>query len=117
MNLIFEKLQLKLPDTPVFIMGMTTVLRKYAHMRFGNFLTPQADLQTVFTDYNDILKKLTQNFKFVYADVPAQWPGDVEESWKFYADGIHPNDAGYDLMAEILYDTLLSTVVHPKQRN
>ena len=114
---IFDKLKLDIPDTPVFVMGMTTVLRKYAHMKFGNFLPPQEDLQTVFNNYNNILEELAQDFKFFYVNLPSQWPGDVEARWKFYADGIHPNDAGYDLMAESLYDTLRSTIAHPKQKN
>ena len=117
MTRIFDKLKLDLPDTPVFVMGMTTVLRKYAHMKFGNFLPPQQELQTIFNEYNNILEELAQNFKFFYVDLPSQWPGDVEARWKFYADGIHPNDAGYDLMAEMLYDALGSTVVRPKQKN
>jgi len=117
MTRIFDKLKLNLPDTPVFVMGMTTVLRKYAHMKFGNFLPPQEDLQTVFNNYNNILEELAQDFKLYFVDLPSQWPEDVEESWQFYADGIHPNDAGYDLMAKILYDTLRSTVIHPKQKS
>jgi lysophospholipase L1-like esterase len=117
MTRIFDKLKLNLPDTPVFVMGMTTVLRKYAHMKFGNFLPPQEDLQTVFTVYNNILEELAQNFKLFYVDLPSQWREDVEESWQFYADGIHPSDAGYDLMAETLYDTLRPTVIHPKQKS
>jgi lysophospholipase L1-like esterase len=117
MTRIFNKLQLDLPNTPVFVMGMTTVLRKYAHMRFGNFLPPQEDLQTIFIDYNNVLKELAQNFQHFYVDIPSQWQKDVEESWRLYADGIHPNDAGYNLMAEILYDTLRSTVLHPRQKN
>ena len=117
MTRIFDKLKLDIPDTPVFVMGMTTVLRKYAHMKFGNFLPPQEDLQTVFNNYNNILEELAQGFKLFYVDLPSQWPGDVEARWKFYADGIHPNDAGYDLMAESLYDTLRSTIAHTKQKN
>jgi len=117
MTRIFNKLKLDLPDTPIFVMGMTTALRKYAHMRFGNFLPQQDVVQDVFNDYNNVLKELAYVFKLFYVDIPSQWPGDVEESWKFCADGIHPNNAGYDLMAEILYDTLQSTVVHPKQKN
>ncbi len=117
MTRIFDKLKLNLPDTPIFVMGMTTVLRKYAHIKFGNFLPPQEDLQTVFNNYNNILEKLAQDFKLLYVDLPSQWPGDVEARWKFYADGIHPSNAGYDLMAEILYDTLRSTIVHHKQEN
>jgi len=111
MTRIFNKLQLNLPDTPVFVMGMTTVLRKYVHLRSGNFLSPQEDIQTIFNDYNNVLKKLAQDFEFFYVDLPSQWPEDVEASWRFYADGIHPNNAGYDLMTEILYDTLRSTAV------
>lgn len=95
---------------------MTTVLRKYAHMRFENFLPPQEDLQTIFTDYNNVLKELAQNFELFYVDIPSQWPGNVEESWKFYADGIHPKNAGYDFMTKFLYDSLRSTVVHPRQK-
>jgi lysophospholipase L1-like esterase len=117
MTRIFDKLQMDLPNTPVFVIGMTTVLRKYAHMRFGNFLPSQEVLQTVFNNYNNVLKELAQNFKLFYVDIPSQWPGNVERSWKFYADGIHPNDAGYDLMAEILFGTLRSTVVHPEHKN
>ena len=113
---ISDKLQLDLSDTLIFVKGMTTVLRKYANMRFENFLPPQEDLQTIFTDYNNVLKKLAQNFKHFYVDIPSQCPGNVEESWKFYADGIHPNNAGYDFMTKILYDSLRSTVVHPRQK-
>jgi len=54
---------------------------------------------------------LINEYKFSYVDLPSQWPEEVEESWKFCADGIHPNDAGYDLMTEILYEALMSTVV------
>jgi len=108
---IFKKLQLKLPDTHVFTMGMTTSLRKYTQIRFGNFLPQQNVTQTVFNDYNNILSGLSKNYKFFYVDLTSHWPGDVEESWKFCADGIHPNDAGYDLMTEILYEALMSTVV------
>ena len=111
MTRIFNKLQLNLPDTPVFVMGMTTALRKYAHLRFGNFLPAQENLQTIFNDYNNILKKLAQDFELFCVDLPSQWPEDVEASWRFYADGIHPNNAGYDMMTEILYDALRSTAV------
>ncbi|MCP4265507.1 MAG: SGNH/GDSL hydrolase family protein [Candidatus Brocadiaceae bacterium] len=113
MTRIFEKIQLELPNTPVFVMGMTTALRKYVHMRFGSFLPSQKVVQNVFNDYNCVLKGFTHGFKISYVDIPSKWPKDVERSWKFYADGIHPNDAGYDLMAGILYDTLRSIVVHP----
>ncbi len=98
-------------------MGMTTVLRKYVHIRFGNFLPSQKVVQNVFNDYNYVLKELAQHFKIFYVDIPSQWPEGIDKSWKFYADGIHPNDTGYDLMAEILFDTLRSTVVHPRQKN
>ena len=114
---IFNKLQLNLPDTPVFAMGMTTSLRKYAHMRFGNFLPQQDAVQAVFNDYNNILRKLTKDYKYFYVDLTSQWPEDIEVSWKFCADGIHPNDAGYDLMTEILYDAIQPTAVHPEQQN
>ena len=114
---IFKKLQLDLPDTPVFVMGMTTVLRKYAHMRCGDFLPPQEDLKIFFNNYNKVLKKLAQGFERYYVDLPSQWPEEIEESWEFYADGIHPNDAGYDLIAAIFHDTLRTTTLHPRQKN
>jgi lysophospholipase L1-like esterase len=117
MTRIFNKLQLNLPNTPLFVMGMTTALRKYAHMRFGNFLPQQEIVHAVFNDYNNVLKGLTEDFELFYIDLPSQWPEDVEGSWKFCADGIHPNNAGYDIMAEILCDTLRSTIVHSKQKN
>ncbi|MCP4274644.1 MAG: hypothetical protein GY781_22185, partial [Gammaproteobacteria bacterium] len=59
MTRIFNQLQLNLRDTPVFVMGMTTSLRKYANMRFGNFLPQQNVVQTIFNDYNNILRELT----------------------------------------------------------
>ncbi len=114
---IFKKLQLGLPDTPVFVMGMTTVLREYAHMRFGDFLPQQEVVQAVFNDYNNVLKRLAWDFKFLYIDLPAQWPGDVETSWRFYADGIHPNNGGYDLMTNTLYNALRSTVIHQNKEH
>ncbi|MGR3292927.1 MAG: SGNH/GDSL hydrolase family protein [Candidatus Scalindua sp.] len=117
MTRIFNELQLNLPNTHVFIMSMTTTLRKYAHIRFGNFLPPQEVIHAVFNDYNNVLKGLAEDFDLFYVDLPSQWPQDVEGSWGFCADGIHPNDAGYDLVAEILYDTLRSTVIHSKQKS
>ena len=112
---IFNKLKRNLSDTTAFALGMTTSLRKYAHIRFGNFLPQQDDMQAVFNDYNNILRKLTKDYKYSYVDLPSQWPEDIEVSWEFCADGIHPNDAGYDLMTEILYDALQPTAVHPNQ--
>ncbi len=117
MTRIFSKLQNDLPNTPVFVVGMATTLRKYAHMRFGNFLPTQEVVQATFDDYNDVLKGLAHEFNLLYVDVPSQWPEDIEKSWKFSADGIHPNNAGYDLMAVILYDTLRSTIEHTNQKN
>ena len=117
MTRIFNKLQMDLPGIPIFVLGMTTPLRKYTHIRFGDFL-PQHDIvQDAFNDYNSILKRLTKEYKLSYVDLPSQWPEDVEESWKLCADGIHPNNAGYDLMTKILYKTLTSTVLSPKQKN
>ncbi len=86
-------------------------------MRFGKFLPQQDVVQTVFDDYNNILRELTKDYKLFDVNLPSQWPEDVEESWEFCADGIHPNDAGYDLMANILYNTLRTTVVYPGQKN
>ena len=114
---IFNKLKRNLSDTTAFALGMTTSLRKYAHIRFGNFLPQQDAVQAVFNDYNNILRKLAKGYKYFYVDLTSQWPEDIEKSWKFCADGIHPNDAGYDLMTEILYDALQQTAVHPYQKN
>ena len=112
MTRICNKLQQNLPNTPVFVIGMTTTLRKYAHMRFGTFLPKQKVVHAVFDNYNDVLKGLTQDFEFFYVDLPSHWPLDVKKSWELYADGIHPNDAGYDLITEIIYNTLRSSVIH-----
>ena len=109
---IFNKLQLNLPYTQVFAMGMTTPLRKYTHIRFGDFLPQQEAVQAVFNDYNKILRELTKEYNFFYVDLPSQWPGDIEEGWEFYAESIHPNNAGHDLMTKIIYNTLRSTVMH-----
>jgi hypothetical protein len=98
-------------------MGMTTVLRKYAHMRFGNFFPLQEDLQFFLTIITTSLRswhRTSSSFMLIY---PSQLPGDVEMSCKFYADGIHPNNAGYDLVTEILYDSLWPTVTHPDKKN
>ncbi len=117
MTQIFSKLQLNLLGTPVFAIGMTTPLRKYAHIRFGDFLPQQEVVQAVFNDHNNILRELTKEYNFFYVDLPSQWPGNIEEGWEFYADGIHPNNAGYDFMTEILYEALTPTVLHPSQKN
>ena len=78
---------------------------------YYEYVNAYENLQTTFNDYNNVLKKLAQDFEFFCVDLPSQWPGDVEASWRFYADGIHPNNAGYDMMTEILYDALRSTAV------
>jgi len=112
MEQIFSELQQELPQTPVFIMGMTTPLKKYAPS-----LPSQDFLDSQYEQYNAVLRELAQEFGYFYVDIPSQWPQDVEESWELSADGIHPNDAGYDKMAEILYAALTSTVsVKPQYR-
>jgi acyl-CoA thioesterase-1 len=106
MRRIFDKLEQDLPGTPVFAMGMSTPLKKYATGLAFN----QDFLDTQFAAYNDVLKELTREYGYFYVDIPSKWPGDVEESWELSADGIHPNDAGYDMMTDILYAFLTSTV-------
>jgi len=61
----------------------------------------------------NVLRELAQKYGYVYVDIRSKWPQDIEESWEFLADGLHPNDAGYDKMTEILYAALRSTVIHP----
>ncbi len=78
MALVFDKLQLNLPDTPVFVMSMITVLRKYAHMRFGEFLPQQEVVQAAFNNHNNIIKGLSQNFKLFYVDIPSQRRDELE---------------------------------------
>jgi lysophospholipase L1-like esterase len=113
---IFDKLKQELPDVPVFIMGMTTPLKKYLDMAGFGWAVPQDQdfLDTQFKKYNDVLKDLTQKYGHFYVDIPGNWPRDIEGSWEFYADGIHINDAGYDKMADVLYQHLLSTVISPE---
>lgn len=112
MEKIFNELRQELPFTPVFIMGMTTPLKKYA-----TSLPNQDFLNTQYEQYNAVLRDLAQDYGYFYVDIPSQWPQDIEESWELYADGIHPNDAGYDKMADILYAALTSTVsVEPRYR-
>ena len=117
MEEILGALQLQLPDTPVFVMGMTTVLREYIQMAwFSVFflsLPQQETLEGIYEEYNNVLKDLAQDFGYFYVDIPSQWPKEVEESLELYADGIHPSDAGYDKMAEVLYTALSSTVISP----
>ena len=113
---IFDKLKQELPDIPVFIMGMTTPLKKYVDMfGFGGIVHQNQDfLDTQFKKYNDVFKDLTQKYGYFYVDIPGNWPQDIEGSWEFYTEGLHPNDAGYDKMADILYQYLRSTVISPE---
>lgn len=62
---------------------------------------------------HNVLKDLAPKYGYVYVDIRSKWPKDIEGSWEFYSDGIHPNDAGNNKMTEILYAALRSTVVHP----
>ena len=113
MNKIFTNLKENLPNTPVFIMGMTTPLKKYVDMSSLSWVLAgitQQFLDTQFNQYNNVLKELAPKFGYFHVDVPSKWPSDIEESWELYAEGLHPNDAGYDRMTEVLYEVLLSTV-------
>jgi lysophospholipase L1-like esterase len=113
---ILDKLKQELPDVPVFIMGMTTPLEKYTDMAgFGGIVYQTQDfLDAQFREYNDVLKELTSKYGYFYVDIPGNWPQDIEGSWEFYSEGLHPNDAGYDKMMEILYSVLLSAVLSPE---
>ena len=114
MEEILAELQLNLPNTPVFIMGMTTTLRKYWMMAWYSFfisLPQQETLEGIYEEYNNVLKDLAQDYGYFYVDISSQWPKDVEGSWEFYADGIHPNNVGYDKMTEVLYRALRTKVI------
>jgi len=115
MDKIFNELTQNLPDTSVFIMGMTTPLKKYIDIAGLDWAVPfqQEFLDTQFEEYNNVLKDLVQKYRYFYVDIRSKWPKDIEGSWEFYSDGIHPNDAGNNKMMEILYAALRSTVVHP----
>lgn len=113
MDKIFSKLKQDLPDASVLVMGMTTPLKKYVDMSSLSWILAgitQEFLDTQFDEYNNVLKELAKKFGYFYVDIPSKWPSDVEESWELYAEGLHPNDAGYDKMTEVLYEVLLSTV-------
>ena len=119
MDMIFSELEQSFPEISVFAMGMPTPVEKYMDMSWMKDTPAIADrtqgfFDTQFGAYNAALRESAENFGYFYVDIPAQWPSDVEESWEFYADGLHPNDAGYDLMSEVLYAALRSTVVHPE---
>ena len=107
MGEIFRELQTNLPDTPVFVLGMTTPLKKYVEASWlGQYITSMPEqevLEKAFDEYNDVLEELSAQFGYSYVDIPSQWPRDVEASWALSSDGSHPNDIGYDKMTEIIY--------------
>ena len=110
MDEIFRELQTNLPDTPVFVLGMITPLKKYVETSWlGQYFTSlpaQEVLAKAFDEYNGVVEELSAQFGYSYVDIPSQWPRDVETSWALSSDGIHPNDIGYDKMTEILYSAM-----------
>jgi lysophospholipase L1-like esterase len=120
MDSMFSELKRNLPGASVFAMGMPTPVEKYTDMSWlkdfpgGEIVTDrtQAFFDAQFSMYNTVLRESAEQFGYHYVDIPSLWPSDVEESFEFYADGLHPNDAGYDMMTEILYSALRSTAVH-----
>jgi lysophospholipase L1-like esterase len=106
MDKILRELQQGLPEVAVFMVGLTPPVKKYADMSaVGRVLAgyEQDFFETQYPQYNDVLKKLAQTFGYFYIDIPSQWPNDLEACWELLADGVHPNDAGYDKMTEIIY--------------
>ena len=106
MDEIFRELQTNLPDTPVFVLGMITPLKKYVEASWlGQYFTSMPEqevLEKAFDEYNDVVKDLSAQFGYSYVDIPSRWPRDVEKSWALSSDGSHPNDIGYDKMTEYL---------------
>lgn len=116
MDTLLSELHQQLPGTAVFVVGFTSPVKKYADT-FGlsGLLSgyDQETLDTKFKQYNEALKEVVKTFGYSYIDISSQWPGDTEARWELLADGLHPNDAGYDKMAELIYTALRDTVVHP----
>jgi hypothetical protein len=49
---------------------------------------------------NDLIKNLARSEGAMLADVFAAFPSNASERARYFADDVHPNDAGYALIAE-----------------
>lgn len=113
LNTVLRRVRRSAPEAKVVLLGMATPLKRYWEMSFWGFtisLPEQAILQQRWDAYNEVLRESAREHGGVYVDVPGAWPTDEEGSWALYADGIHPNDAGYDLLADLVERALAATL-------
>jgi lysophospholipase L1-like esterase len=102
---IFDRIKEESPTARIFIVGMSTPTQRYWSETFWGFTIKMPDQITVdqaYDDYNAMLAQSACDFGFTFIDIASHWPDDPNESWALYADGIHPNDKGYDLMAHVI---------------
>ncbi len=111
---IFDKIKGKMPDTPVFVMGLSIPLKKYldqTRFKFSFSSYTQEIFDSQFNAYNAVLKDLTESRGYYYLDIASIFSTISKESGRpgseeFYADGVHPNDAGYEAISKYIYRAL-----------
>lgn len=109
---ILARLEAKLPAACVVLVGMATPLVTYwERSRWGFMiaLPEQAELQRRFAAYNHTLAALAEARQLAWVDVAASWPEEEARAWALSADGIHPDDAGYALLAELVERAVTGT--------
>lgn len=99
------------PMTAVYIIGYPTNLKQYAEESYP-FLNydEQEVLDDRFRKFNDILAMIAEKHGVNFVDILSHWPDDVEDQWQLSADGIHPDDDGYDLITTVVYNAIFAQV-------
>ena len=109
---IIEKIQQDSPETHIYLVGYPlNVIKKYAEQTYSVKYDEQEVVDDRYQRFNDTLESLAGENGIDFINILDSWPKDVEERWALSADGVHPDDDGYDLLTEIIYTAMYENLL------
>lgn len=107
MSETIEQILQESPETSIYLVGYPGGIIEYLKLDFPNAVYfEQEVLDDRFRQFNMAMETLAEEYEINFIDILSSWPEDEEERWALFADGMHSDDAGYDLMINIIYDAI-----------
>ena len=97
---LLQSLKSKASIEQVFVLGIIAPVKIQADAVFpGLIKMTQAELDAKVSAYNTAMKRQAALHGFVFIDLAAQFPADANVRLPWIPDGVHPSEAGYNLIA------------------
>lgn len=111
MREIVEQILQESPETDIYLVGYPVSIKKYAELSYS-FLNydDQEVLDFRYQQFNNVLESVSIEYGIYFIDILTSWPEEEEARWALSADGLHPDDAGFKFMTDIIYDAILRSL-------